>query len=35
MHDRDLTSDLLLAEELIDELIDHVAVVQRSGEGAT
>ena len=31
MHDRDLTSDLLLAEELIDELIDHVAVVQRSG----
>ncbi len=35
MHDRDLTSDLLLAEELIDELIDHVAVVQRSGESAT
>ena len=35
MHDRDLTSDLLLAEELIDELIDHVAVVQRSGESPT
>jgi len=35
MHDRDLTSDLLLAEELIDELIDHVAVVQRTGESPT
>ncbi len=33
MHDRDLTSDLLLAEELIDALPDHVPAVQRAGGG--
>ncbi len=30
MHDRDLTSDLLLAEELVDALPAHVAPVQRA-----
>jgi histidine ammonia-lyase len=30
MHDRDLTSDLLLAEELVDALAAHVSPVQRS-----
>jgi histidine ammonia-lyase len=30
MHDRDLTSDLLLAEELVDELPAHVTPVQRT-----
>jgi len=30
MHDRDLTSDLLLAEELVDALPAHVSPVQRS-----
>jgi histidine ammonia-lyase len=29
MHDRDLTSDLLLAEELVETLPDHVPPVQR------
>jgi histidine ammonia-lyase len=29
MHDRDLTSDLLLAEELVDALPEHVGPVQR------
>ena len=31
MHDRDLTSDLLLAEELVDALPAHVGPVQRRG----
>jgi histidine ammonia-lyase len=31
MHDRDLTSDLLLAEELVDALAAHVRPVQRQG----
>ena len=31
MHDRDLTSDLLLAEELVDALPAHVRPVQRPG----
>ena len=35
MSDRDLTSDLLLAEELIDALPDHVAAVQRAGGGTS
>jgi histidine ammonia-lyase len=30
MHDRDLTSDLLLAEELVDELPAHVTPVGRT-----
>ena len=30
MHDRDLTSDLLLAEELVDALPAHVGPVQRA-----
>ncbi len=29
MHDRDLTSDLLLAEEMVDALPAHTAPVQR------
>ena len=33
--DRDLTSDLLLAEELVDALPAHVAVVQRAGTSPT
>ena len=35
MHDRDLTSDLLLAEELVDALPGHVPPVQRPGAGVT
>jgi len=35
MSDRDLTSDLLLAEELVDALPDHVAAVQRAGGTST
>jgi hypothetical protein len=31
MSDRDLTSDLLLAEDLVVALPDHVAAVQRTG----
>ena len=29
LHDRDLTSDLLDAEELVEQLPDHVPVVRR------
>jgi len=29
MHDRDLTYDLILGEELVDGLLEHVAQVQR------
>ena len=35
MSDRDLTSDLLLGEELVDALPDHVAAVQRAGGGTS
>ncbi len=35
MSDRDLTSDLLLAEELVDALPDHVAAVQRAAGGTS
>ena len=31
MHDRDLTSDLLMAEESVSGLADHVAAVRRTG----
>ncbi len=34
MHDRDLTSDLLLAEELVDALPAHVGAVQRPSRPA-
>jgi histidine ammonia-lyase len=37
MHDRDLTADLILGEELVDGLLEHVAAVQRgwSHEGGS